>query len=239
MRLDKFLSDMGICSRRDASRIGARGEIRVNGNVIRDPSAKINEEKDEVIFCGEKIRYEKTQIIMMNKPAGYICAADDPREKTVTELLGDREKRSELFPVGRLDKDTVGLLIFTNDGDLCHKLLSPKKHVDKIYYLKSDKPLGESDIAAFMEGVYIEKDLKTQPADLRIDTDPLYGYLTIHEGKFHQVKRMLEAVGKRVVYLKRVEFGGVSLDESLAPGEYRRLTDEERKVLMSSPSVMK
>ena len=238
MRLDKFLSDMGICSRRDASRISAKGEIRVNGKVVRDPSAKVDE-KDEVVFCGEAVRYEKTQIIMMNKPAGYICAADDPREKTVTELLGDREKRSELFPVGRLDKDTVGLLIFTNDGELCHKLLSPKKHVDKIYYLKSDKPLEESDIAAFKEGVYIEKDVKTQPADLKIDNDPFYGYLTIHEGKFHQVKRMLEAVGKKVVYLKRVEFGGVSLDEDLAFGEYRKLTEEERNILMSAPSAVK
>jgi len=237
IRLDKYLSDMGICSRRDSSRAAQRGEIKVNGRTVKDTSLKVDT-ADEIVFSGERIVYERIQLIMMNKPSGYVCAAEDKRDRTVMELLGEREVRSELFPVGRLDKDTTGLLIFTNDGDVCHRLLSPKKHVDKIYYLKSDLPLTESDIVSFREGVYIEKDLKTEPAELRITDDPLYGYLTIHEGKFHQVKRMLEAVGKKVMRLERVEFGGVKLDTSLPLGGYRRLTEEERDILLTSAGII-
>ncbi len=233
IRLDKFLSDCGVCSRREAAAAAKKGLVTVNGKAVRDVSEKINE-TDTVVFSGEKIEYEKTAVYMMNKPAGYVCAAEDKRDRTVTELLKDREVKMGVFPVGRLDKDTTGLLLLTNDGELCHRLLSPKRHVDKLYYLKSDAPLCEDDIKAFAEGVYIEKGVKTLPADLVIADDPHYGYLTIHEGKFHQVKRMLEAVGKKVVMLKRIAFGPLPLDDKIAEGAYRKLGDEEKEKLIAA-----
>ncbi|MEA4832951.1 MAG: 16S rRNA pseudouridine(516) synthase [Oscillospiraceae bacterium] len=233
IRLDKLLSEMGICSRKEAGRIARNGSITVNGDIYKD-SSEIIDISSEIRVMGERIEYDPCPLFMMNKPAGLICAADDPRERTVFELLGERERRMELFTVGRLDKDTTGLLILTNDGALAHKLLSPKKHVDKIYDVTSDLEFSENDVAAFKEGVFIDRETKTLPALLQIDSiDPHKALLTIREGKFHQIKRMLNAVDKNVTALKRVCFAGIPLDPSLPEGAFRHLTKEEADMLIN------
>lgn len=170
---------------------------------------------------------------MLNKPAGVISASEDRRERTVVDLITTK-KRNDLFPVGRLDRDTEGLLLITNDGDLAHRLLSPKKHVDKVYYARIDGKVTEEDQKVFAEGLDIGEEKKTLPAQLHIlkSGEESEITLTIREGKFHQVKRMFHAVGKEVVYLKRLQMGSLKLDETLRPGEYRKLTEQERLILM-------
>ena len=203
----------------------------VNGIPATSCEMKIDEINDIVTFCGERIVYSQYVYIMLNKPSGYLSATEDYRDKTVLELLDERSRKMELFPVGRLDKDTEGLLIMTNDGELCHKLLSPKYHVSKRYYVESETPMSLSDIESFNEGVYIDGGYKTQPAKLEITEDGCKSYVTIHEGKFHQIKQMFRAVNNAVMYLERVEFGGIKLDRSLKRGEFRHLTDEEVAIL--------
>ena len=233
MRLDKFLSNMGIVSRRELRGYVKRGEVTVNGVPAVNSDMQVNENADEITFCGEKIAYEKFVYIMMNKPAGYLSATEDTRDKTILDLLDERHKKMELFPVGRLDKDTEGLIILTNDGEACHKLLSPKYHVAKRYYVKSENPLSEGNVKSFAEGVYIDGGYKTMPAELEICENPVESYVTIHEGKFHQIKQMFRAISNSVVYLERVDFGGIELDRSLGRGEYRRLDEKETEILLS------
>lgn len=233
MRLDKYLSNMGVVSRRELKGYVKRGKVCVNGTPASSCDMKINENEDNVTFCGEQICYSRYVYIMLNKPAGYLSATEDFRDRTVLELLDERSRKMELFPVGRLDKDTEGLLIMTNDGELCHKLLSPKYHVSKRYYVESQYPLNESDIEKFKEGVHIDGGYKTLPAILEIMEDNRKSYVTIYEGKFHQIKQMFRAVNNAVLYLERVEFGGISLDCSLKRGEFRRLNDEELEILRS------
>lgn len=233
MRLDKFLSNMGVVSRRELKNYIKKGNVSVNGKCAVNADMRIDENNDDVIFCGEKIVYNKYVYLMLNKPAGYLSATEDFRCKTVLDLLNDRYRKMQLFPVGRLDKDTEGLLIMTNDGELCHKLLSPKYHVSKKYYVESEKKLDVSAINAFKEGVYIDGGYKTLPALLEITNDPCKSYVTICEGKFHQIKQMFKAVGNAVEYLERVEFGTIKLDENLARGEWRELDDDEIAVLRS------
>jgi len=233
MRLDKFLSNMGIISRKELKAYVKKGQVTVNGHVAQSSDMQIDEENDKVVFCGEEIAYSRYVYVMLNKPSGYLSATEDGKGKTVIDLLDDRRKKMELFPVGRLDKDTEGLLILTNDGELCHKLLSPKYHVDKKYYVESELPLKESNIEDFENGVFIDGGYKTLPAKLEITDDAGKSYVTIHEGKFHQIKQMFRAVGNGVVYLERVEFGGLCLDSNLERGEWRFLTDEETELLKS------
>ena len=228
IRLDKYLSDMGMGTRSRIKKEIRSGQVIVNGKPICRPELKINTDQDEVLFQGEPVTYEEYEYYMLNKPAGVISAASDRQETTVVDLIKDR-KRDDLFPVGRLDKDTEGLLIITNNGELAHRLLSPKKHVDKVYFAKVKGIVTEDDIECFAQGLDIGDEKPTLPAELVIcSSDEISGILlTIREGRFHQVKRMFQAVGKEVVYLKRLRMGPVTLDDSLKPGEYRRLTEEE------------
>lgn len=229
IRLDKYLADMGLGTRSQVKDLIKKGKININGIVIKDGNLKVDSDKDIVYFEGNPIVYEEFEYYMLNKPAGVISASNDKHEKTVVDLIFDK-KRDDLFPIGRLDKDTEGLLIISNDGELSHNLLSPKKHVDKTYYVQLDKPLSKDKAAEVCEGVFIEAGVKSMPALLEY-IDETKVYLTIHEGKFHQVKKMFHAVGCEVIYLKRVSMGPLKLDDTLGKGEYRKLTNEEIDIL--------
>lgn len=230
MRLDKYLAEMGVGTRQEVKKQIRQGKAAVNGTVVKAADTKIDETSDEVTICGRNISYVSYEYYMLNKPAGVVSATEDRRDTTVIDLIKEK-KRKDLFPVGRLDKDTEGLLLITNDGDLAHRLLAPKKHVDKVYYAKIDGMVIEEDVKRFAEGIDIgaEEEEMTRPAKLDImkSAEESEIRLTIHEGKFHQVKRMFLAVGKEVTYLKRERMGTLCLDENLKPGEYRLLTEEE------------
>lgn len=230
MRLDKYLAEMGVGTRQEVKKQIRQGKAAVNGTVVKAADTKIDETSDEVTICGRNISYVSYEYYMLNKPAGVVSATEDRRDTTVIDLIKEK-KRKDLFPVGRLDKDTEGLLLITNDGDLAHRLLAPKKHVDKVYYAKIDGMVTEEDVKRFAEGIDIgaEEEEMTRPAKLDImkSAEESEIRLTIHEGKFHQVKRMFLAVGKEVTYLKRERMGTLCLDENLKLGEYRLLTEEE------------
>ncbi|MBU3840934.1 MAG: rRNA pseudouridine synthase [Candidatus Ruminococcus intestinipullorum] len=228
LRLDKYLVEMGKGTRSEIKRAASKGQITVNEQVVKKTDLKIDTENDIVFFQGTEVKYLLYEYYMLNKPAGVVSATTDRKEKTVLDLIEDC-KRNDLFPVGRLDKDTEGLLLITNDGMLAHQLLSPKKHVAKTYFVKVLGEVTSSDIQAFQTGVDIGEKKPTLPATLEIQHSAEISevLLTIHEGKFHQVKRMFEAVGKKVLYLKRLQMGNLKLDETLSPGEYRELTKEE------------
>ena len=231
MRLDKFLCETGFGTRSQVKELLKKGQVTVNGVSAKKPEQKIDEHKDQITCQGKTASYEKYVYYMLHKPAGVVSATEDKREKTVLDLLKSEDRRDGIFPVGRLDKDTEGLLLITNDGDLAHRLLAPKKHVDKVYYAKIDGMVTEEDVKRFAEGIDIgaEEEEMTRPAKLDImkSAEESEIRLTIHEGKFHQVKRMFLAVGKEVTYLKRERMGTLCLDENLKPGEYRLLTEEE------------
>lgn len=232
MRLDKYLADMGVGIRSELKKGIKKGAAVVNGSVIKDAGFAVKE-TDEVKYNGKLIVYEKYVYYMLHKPAGVVSATEDNHDKTVLDLLKAEDKKKDIFPVGRLDKDTEGLLLLTNDGDLAHNLLSPKKHVDKTYFAKVDGEIREEHIGLFAEGFKVDNDLTALPSKLEIlKTGPQSEILlTIAEGKFHQVKRMVHAVGGEVTYLKRLSMGELKLDETLKPGEYRALSAEERMEL--------
>lgn len=234
MRLDKFLVTMELGTRSEVKNIIKKGQITIDGIVCKNSDYKFNEETSLVCFQGKALSYKAFQYYMLNKPQGVVSATEDNHDKTVLDLLRDVRKK-DLFPVGRLDKDTEGLLLLTNDGALAHSLLSPKKHVDKTYLVGLRSTLSEADITQLETGVDIGEEKLTLPAKVKT-LDPLQIELTIHEGKFHQVKRMLQAVSNEVIYLKRISFGSLSLDPSLDLGEYRELTDEEIQLLKKAAS---
>ena len=234
-RLDKFLVEMSVASRSTIKDMAKKGRITVNGEVVKASDVKIDENIDVVSVDGQVIAFSDMEYFMLNKPAGVITATLDKNAKTVFDLIDERT-RNDLFPVGRLDKDTEGLLLITNDGDLAHRLLAPKKHVDKVYYADIDGIVTDEHIRRFAEGLTLLDGTPVMPGELTVlETDMAKNtskiQLTIHEGKFHQVKRMFEAVGCSVTYLKRLSMGPLGLDAALAPGEYRRLTDEEINML--------
>ena len=233
MRVDKLLSNVGVASRAELKKYCKQGLISVNGKVINNPGVQVDSESDDIRFNGEKIVYREFVYIMLNKPDGYISATFDKYDPIVLDLIDQSYLVFEPFPVGRLDKDTEGLLVLTNDGELAHRVLSPKKHVPKTYYAKIQGKVTEEDILAFEKGVILDDGYETMPSQLKIlkSDDMSEIELTIHEGKFHQVKRMFESVGKKVVYLKRLSMGKLKLDESLGLGEYRELTEEEVKLI--------
>ena len=233
MRVDKLLSNVGVASRAELKKYCKQGLISVNGKVINNPGVQVDTESDDIRFNGEKIVYREFVYIMLNKPDGYISATFDKYDPIVLDLIDQSYLVFEPFPVGRLDKDTEGLLVLTNDGQLAHRVLSPKKHVPKTYYAKIQGKVTEEDILAFEKGVILDDGYETMPSQLKIlkSDDMSEIELTIHEGKFHQVKRMFESVGKKVVYLKRLSMGKLKLDESLKLGEYRELTEEEVKLI--------
>ena len=232
-RIDKVLSNLGYGSRSELKKICKNGLVKVNGKVINNPGVQVDVENDEIIFDCEKVTYKEFIYLMLNKPDGYISATFDKRDPIVLDLIDKEDLVFEPFPVGRLDKDTEGLLVLTNDGQLAHRVLSPKKHVPKTYYAKIEGVVTEDDIKAFAKGVTLDDGYETMPAELVIlKSDEISEIeLTIHEGKFHQVKRMFESVDKKVIYLKRLSMGKLQLDENLALGEYRELTDEEIKMI--------
>lgn len=230
MRLDKFLSDMGVCSRADAKRAAKQGKITVDGSPALDASAHIDPEKASVSYFGERVEYKKFVYIMLNKPDGVLSATEDGAGKTVLDLLPEKYGKMGLFPCGRLDKNTLGLLILTNDGQTAHELLSPSKHVEKTYVFECENPLSESDVKMLENGVDIGEKSTTRPAKVELSGDTS-GKITVVEGKFHQIKRMFSAVKNKIAYLERVSFGGIPLDRSLGRGNWRELDENEINIL--------
>lgn len=234
MRLDKYLADMGAGSRSSLKKSIRSGSVHVNGTQIRDPGFHVGTE-DEVVLDGMTVRYEENVYYLMNKPAGVISATEDRHQRTVLDLIAE-PKRSGLFPVGRLDIDTEGLLLITNDGALAHRLLSPAHHIDKIYEARvGGAPVTHRTVRLFSEGFAVDDSFTAMPSKLEIleADNPALVRITIHEGKFHQIKRMFASVGSEVLYLKRIAMGPLSLDPSLHTGEYRRLTEDEIGMLKS------
>ena len=225
-RIDKVLALHGFGSRKEVAALVKRGGVTVNGSPVKKADVKIDPERDEVLVMGEPVTLRRTLVLMMNKPAG-LSASRDSRAKTVVDLLPPELSRRGLFPAGRLDKDTEGLLILTDDGDLAHRMLSPKSHVYKLYEAELDKPVGEEDVRLFAQGLRAGE-LECLPAQLFPGEDPRVARVRIREGKFHQVKRMFHAVGKEVIHLRRLSIGNLSLDPSLKPGEARLLSEEEQ-----------
>ncbi|PZD96037.1 16S rRNA pseudouridine(516) synthase [Paenibacillus sambharensis] len=235
IRLDKMLANMGLGTRSEIKKAVKQGRVTVEGKAVKDSGLQVDPFHERVELDGEAVSYRETIYLMLNKPQGVISATEDTRDRTVLDLLEPEDRVLAPFPVGRLDKDTEGLLLLTNDGQLAHELLSPRKHVDKTYEAEVSGLVGETDIQAFKEGVTLDDGYVTMPARLTIlrteeqhdGTVVSYISLIIQEGKFHQVKRMFEAVGKKVVFLKRVAMGPLLLDPSLVPGTYRELTEGE------------
>lgn len=232
-RLDKVLSNMGYGSRKDVKRFIKEGRVTVNESTILESEFKVNPYEDEIYFNGQEVIYRKYIYLMMNKPQGLVSSTDDPLTRTVIDLLSEEYLIYRPFPVGRLDKDTEGLLMISNDGKLAHELLSPKKGVNKKYYVEVDGYIEESNIEDFKKGVILEDGYKTLPADLEIIKGDIISkaYLTIQEGKYHQVKRMFESLEMKVIFLKRISMGPLELDETLELGQYRELTEEEINTL--------
>lgn len=225
MRLDKMLAHSGYGTRKEVKELIRKGFVLVNGEIVINDDYKVDEDNDEIIIADEVVDYEKQIYLMLNKPDGYVSATFDNNDPTVLDLIYGYENRN-IFPVGRLDKDTHGLLLISNDGKLAHNLLSPKKHVDKTYYLKYDGVYKKSIHKSFEDGIVLDDGYKCLPAKF-IDLGNNEAHIIIKEGKYHQVKRMMEAVGCNVTYLKRIKFGSLELDESLKEGEFRTLTKEE------------
>lgn len=234
MRLDRFLSEMGLGTRSEIKKAAKAGQIAVDGAVEKDSGRRIDPGA-AVTYRGFPVIYEEYVYYLMNKPAGIISASDDSREATVVDLI-ETPRRKDIFPVGRLDRDTEGLLLISNDGSLAHRLLAPGHHVDKVYYAVVRGILSDSDTAAFGKGLELPDGLRCLPAELSIlSSDSVReqseAEITIREGKFHQIKRMFLAVGKEVLYLKRLSMGPLKLDPELQPGEYRKLTEAELEAL--------
>ena len=231
MRLDKFLSVNGCCSRSEAKRAVRLGGVTVNGSVPKSSDTSVDPENDVIVFQGKQVLYRKHVYIMLNKPEGYVSATEDGRDKTVLDLLPKEALRQGLFPCGRLDKNTLGLMLITDDGDLAHRLLAPKSHVSKTYRFRSKFPISRADADRFEAGVTLEDGYVTLPAKIELNDDASGGYITLTEGKYHQIKRMLEALDNKITYLERITFGNLILDNELDRGEWRYLTEEEIAVL--------
>ncbi|WP_073201335.1 pseudouridine synthase [Gracilibacillus kekensis] len=226
MRLDKFLANMGYGSRKDVKALIKNKRITVNDEIIRKSDIKIDRYQDQIKCDDHIITYQEFIYIMLHKPSGYLSATEDNKQKTVLDLIKKKDKILDPFPVGRLDKDTEGLLLLTNDGQLAHELLSPKKHVDKKYIATVAEKVTESDVKRFSEGVVLDDGYLTKPAQLSVIGEYRV-QIIITEGKYHQIKRMFEAIGNKVLYLKRISMGSLTLDRDLDKGKYRELTKEE------------
>lgn len=226
MRIEKLAASVAM-TRKEFKKAMGQGRVSVNGIIKKSGSVDIDPAADVVELDGKKIEYNEFIYIMMHKPAGVISATDDPRQQTVIDILPEKYKRYDLFPVGRLDIDTEGLLLITNDGQTAHKLLAPNKNVYKTYFVITDGEITEEDAQRIQSGVMLDGGYMTKPARVMVYEDKTQSSISITEGKFHQVKRMYASVGKKVLYLKRTEFGGLCLDESLEKGETRELTPDE------------
>ncbi|MDO5707491.1 MAG: pseudouridine synthase [Andreesenia angusta] len=235
-RIDKILGNMGYGSRKELKKIAKTGAIRVNGKPIKDSSTKVDPDEEEIYFYDEEVIAREYIYLMLNKPKGFISATEDYLHDTVLDLIDQNYLIFDIFPVGRLDKDTEGLLILSNDGQFAHNILSPKKNIKKKYYAIIDGRVNEEDIELFEEGIVLDDGYQTLPADLKIIKSGRNSEieLIITEGKYHQVKRMFEAIDKKVIYLKRLSIGGLNLDKNLELGEYRELNEEEIKNIMTN-----
>ena len=231
VRLDKFLSITGTCSRSDAKRAIRAKNVTVNGIVAKNADVQIDENNDEISYCGKKVVYRQYSYIMLNKPEGVVSATEDGKDVTVLDLLPDGVRNDRMFPCGRLDKNTLGLILLTDNGDLAHRLLAPKSHVAKKYRFCSRFPISDEDTTRFEERLVLEDGYVTLPAKIELDEDRMSGIITLVEGKYHQIKRMLEAIDNKITYLERISFGPLSLDASLARGEWRYLSDDEIALL--------
>lgn len=233
MRLDKFLAEAGLGSRKEVKQLIKKGQITVNQQIEKSDKKQVDPEKDRVEYRGELLHYQEFYYYVLHKPAGVVSATEDQRDQTVMDLFSAKDYRSDLFPVGRLDKDTEGLLLITNDGKLAHELLSPKKHVEKEYFAEVSGVMTDEDQQKFTDGILLDGEL-TLPAELSIDEVSEAASkvrIILHEGKFHQVKRMVKSCGKEVTYLKRIRMGGLTLPQDLAKGKYRLLTEDELRGL--------
>ncbi|MDT2599084.1 pseudouridine synthase [Enterococcus hulanensis] len=233
MRLDKFLAEAGLGSRKEVKQLIKKGQITVNQQIEKSDKKQVDPEKDRIEYRGELLHYQEFYYYVLHKPAGVVSATEDQRDQTVMDLFSAKDYRSDLFPVGRLDKDTEGLLLITNDGKLAHELLSPKKHVEKEYFAEVSGVMTDEDQQKFTEGIFLDGE-RTLPAELSIDEvtgETSKVRIILHEGKFHQVKRMVKSCGKEVTYLKRIRMGGLTLPQDLAKGKYRLLTEDELRRL--------
>lgn len=239
IRLDKLLAGAGYGSRKEIKKITRGGKVTVNGQTVTDSSCHVAPDADRVTVNGTVVIYREFVYLMLNKPAGFVSATVDAKEQTVLEFVPEEFRHYELFPVGRLDKDTEGLLLLTNDGKLAHEVLAPKKHVPKTYFARVRGLVSEEHVSAFGQGVVLDDGYKTKPAELTVLSpgETSEAELIIHEGKFHQIKRMFISLGMEVLYLKRTAMGGVTLDQSLKPGEVRELTPQELLLLKNSPDM--
>lgn len=233
IRLDKMLANMGYGTRKEVKQLLKTGAVSVDGEIVTDGKMKVHPDEQEVVVFGERVIYQPYIYLMMNKPSGVICATEDDRHLTVIDLLDDEYKKYAPFPVGRLDKETTGLLFITNDGRFAHSLTSPRRNVPKTYVAKVRGRVDEADVKAFQNGVVLDDGYKTKAATLSIrSSGPISDVeVTITEGKFHQVKRMFEAIGKYVLQLERVKIGDVALDRRLNRGGFRELTEGELQLL--------
>lgn len=231
MRIDKFISDSGLASRKEAALAAKRGLLLVDGVAVKDTSKHIDPDRQKVTFMGREIVYRKFTYVMLNKPEGYVSATEDSKLPVVTDLLPKELQKIELFPVGRLDRDTVGMMILTNNGPLAHTLLSPKRHVEKEYKFKSAEPLPVGAESAFQSGITLADGYECKSAKLSLDENRCGGIITLTEGKYHQIKRMIASFENKVTCLERISFAGIPLDNTLSRGEWRYLTESEIKTL--------
>ena len=233
MRLDKLISDAGVATRKEAAAAVRAGQATVNGTVVREPDRKVDPGRDTVVFRGTPLVYRQFVYVMLNKPAGYVSATDDRSLPYVLELLPPEYRKRGLFPVGRLDRDTTGLLIMTDDGQTAHRALSPRRHVEKVYSFTCLAPLPPDAEETFAAGMTLGDEI-CKPARLSPSPDRLSGTVALTEGKYHQIKRMFERLDNKITSLKRETFAGIPLDPALAPGEWRDLTEEEIKTLLAA-----
>lgn len=228
MRLDKFLSVCAIATRSESKRAVRAGEVFVNGVAAKTSDMSVDPDADTVTFRGSRVIYRKYTYIILNKPEGYVSATDDPKERTVLDLLPDELRKKGLFPCGRLDKNTLGLILLTDNGELAHRILSPKNHVEKKYKFRSKFPVSQTDAERFEGGLTLDDGYVTKPAKIELCGDGDEGIITLHEGKYHQIKRMLDSLGNKITYLERISFANLSLDESsLSRGAWRYLDEDE------------
>ncbi len=239
MRLDKFLGITGCCSRADAKRAIRGKNVSVNGKVATVADMKIDPSGDEICYFGKKVVYREYTYIMLNKPEGVVSATDDGKDRTVLDLLPDDVRNDRMFPCGRLDKNTLGLMLITDNGDLAHELLSPKHHVSKSYRFCAEKELTQEQAASFENGLVLEDGYVTLPAKIKLDADAKSGVITLVEGKYHQIKRMLLSLDNKITYLERITFGPLSLDASLGRGDWRYLSEEEIEALKEHKNKQK
>lgn len=231
IRLDKFFTETGTLTRKEADKAIKRGEVTVDGKVFKKPDLKIDEEKVKVEFNGQEIKFQKYVYIMLNKPQGVVSATEDKKQKTVLDLIPEKYQKMGLFPCGRLDKDTLGLMLLTNDGKTAHNLLAPKKHVAKVYFFECADELTKHNEHLIEAGIELKDGYKTKPCRIHLK-EKTKGFIQLTEGKYHEIKRMFGAVGNKITFLERVNFGPLELDESLQRGQWRELTEDEVNQLL-------